>query len=211
MVKQSRAADQEREAERKHGPAPAVGLRPRAGATKAAPAPVKSKAKPKTEAKGKGRAKTKPKRKPRARPVPAVEPAPVDLDLPEEFQPPPPEDAWASLRSRFSPETQALVDSARATGFSREDLITLELAVGLELQGDANKARGKTKALLQNTFMQSRKNLVRLLDKAGLKKKLDPKVMVPEGMRNIEPLKKPDPGREVDARPTEAELPERYH
>ena len=205
MVKQSRAADQEREAERKHGPAPAVGLRPRADATK--PAPTKAAPKPKAKAKPKGK-KPPAKRKARVRPAPDPEPvAPIE----EPQAPPPPEDAWASLRSRFSPETQALVDSARASGFSREDLITLELAVGLELQGDANKARGKTKALLQNTFMQSRKNLVRLLDKAGLKKKLDPKVMVPEGMRNIEPLKKPDPGREVDARPTEAELPERYH
>jgi hypothetical protein len=187
MAKPSRAADHVRESERKHGPAPAVGLKPRA----------KTKAKRKT--------KTRARRKaPEAEVVEAElmgEPEPETVGL---------EDAWASLRDRFSPETQAIVDKLQVSGFSREDLITLELAIGLELQTDIKAAKGKAKALLTNTFMQSRKNLRALVEKQGTRKKADPVVRVPVGMRDLKPLALPDPGREVDDRPKDSEVPERY-
>ncbi len=197
MPRESPAGDSTREAERKHGPAPG----PKVGGAR--------KSKPKA-APPKGKAKaTKPKPKPtkatakRTKPEPETTPEPATIKVESS--------AWASLRDRFSPSVQAAVDAALESGFTREDLITLEFAVGLGLQDEISTTKSvKSRALLQNTFMQSRKNLSRLLEKQGLKKKTSPRVKVPEGMRELKPLAAPDQGHEIDARPKEEELPERY-
>lgn len=227
MPRQSRAQDGLDEARRKQG-APAVLPRPAKSKAKSKtktrtpppPPPPPTKTKAKTKAKAKTKTKTKGKSKARGarrsgRSSSSASPPPVETETtstPAAEIEPENDSVWSTLSSLFDDETVALVDRSEDFVFGIQDLIRLELATVAEVKRAIRSVKPGSKAYNQllNTWTQARKQLFRLLEKGGKKAKKADVARVPEGLRNIEPLKAPDPGREVDAKPTPEELPARY-
>lgn len=229
MPRQSRAQDGLDEARRKQG-APAVLPRPARSKAKAktkAKAKAKSKARtptptptpkpvPRSKAKAKAKAKSKARGAPRSgRSSSSASPPSVETETtstPAAETELEKDSVWSTLSSLFDDETRALVDRSEEFVFGIQDLIRLELATIVEVKRAIRAVKPGSKAYNQllNTWTQARKQIFRLLEKGGKKAKKADVARVPEGLRNIEPLKAPDPGREVDAKPTPEERPARY-
>lgn len=209
MPATGRGKDQQRTMRERHGTQPPA-RKPTKATKKAPPKPAPKKAAPPPKAAKKSKKKARRAAKKPA-PAPPVEPE-TAAEEPAAADAPVDRSAWPVFRQRFDADVGEQIDQLREKGLSREDLIDLELAVGAELQAKLKKSTRGTKAFasIHNTFMQSRKQLLKLLELQGKKGRRGDAVKVPDGLRELKPLQRPNVGREVDERPRADEYPDRY-